>query len=38
MAHILIVNGHQPFPSSPGGLNAAFRSGLKSCSWMLAMR
>ncbi len=24
MAHILIVNGHQPFPSSPGGLNAAF--------------
>jgi len=26
MNNILIINGHQPFPSSSGGLNAAFTS------------
>lgn len=30
MAKVLIINGHQPFPTSPGRLNAAFCSKAQS--------
>lgn len=42
MPHVLIVNGHQPFPTSPGGLNAAFvqraRDFFTASGWTVRLR